>query len=436
MSIKWEKKDGTNEGKLTFEIAPEKIKEGLNSAFNRVKKSLNVPGFRKGKVPRQIFNKMYGEEALYQEALNDLLPEAYSNAVKEADINPVDQPQIDVESMESNAAWVLTAKVTVEPEVELGQYKDLEVTKHPTRVLKADIENELNRLQQQEAELVLKEDEPAEQGDTVVIDFEGKIDGETFDGGKGENHSLELGSGQFIPGFEDQLVGHKAGEEVAVTVTFPEDYQAKDLAGKEAVFDTKIHEVKTKELPELDDEFAKDVDEDVATLEELKAKIKDRLKDQKVAEAKAAIQEEALDIAVENATIGEIPAVMIEDDVHRQMDNFLAGMQNQGISADMYYQLTGTSADDLHKQFEEGAEKRVKTNLVLEAIVKAEKIEPSEDEINAEIKSLAEQYQMDEAAVRSALSDDMLKHDIAVRKVVDEIADSAKQTRDAKKDEE
>ncbi|WP_025021693.1 trigger factor [Ligilactobacillus hayakitensis] len=434
MSAKWDKKDGANQGTLSFEIAPEQIKQGLDTAFERVKKTLNVPGFRKGKVPRQIFNKMFGEEALYQDALNAILPEAYASAVAEADIKPVGQPEINVVSMESDAAWELTAKVEVEPEVKLGQYKELEVTKRQTRVLKADIENELDRLQKQEAELVLKEDEAAENGDTVVIDFEGKIDGVPFDGGKAENHSLELGSGQFIPGFEDQLVGHKAGEEVNVTVTFPEDYQAEDLAGKEAVFETKIHEVKAKELPELDDEFAKDVDEEVSTLEELKAKIKDRLKEQKVADAKAAIQEEAVEKAVENAEIGEIPTAMIEEDVHRQMDNYLAGMQNQGISAEMYYQLTGTTEADLHKQFEDGAVQRVKTNLVLEAIVAAENINPSEDEIKEEIKSLATQYGMEEAAVRSALSDDMLKHDIAVRQVVNEIADSAKQTLDAKKD--
>lgn len=431
MSVKWEKQEGTNNGKLTFEIAPEKIKEGLDKAFSRVKKSLNVPGFRKGKVPRQIFNKMYGEEALYQEALNAVLPEVYSLAVQEAGIKPVDQPEIGVESMEKGQAWVITADVVVEPEVTLGQYKDLEVTPHPTRVLKADIDAELDRRRQQQAELVLKEDQAAQNGDTVVIDFEGKIDGVAFEGGKGENHSLELGSGQFIPGFEDQLVGHKAGEEVAVTVTFPEDYQAADLAGKEAVFDTKIHEVKEKQLPELDDEFAKDIDEEVETLEELKAKLKEEIKAKKVEEANAAIQDEALELAVENATIGEIPAAMIHEDVHRQMDQYLAGMQQQGINPEMYYKLTGTTEDDLHKQFEEGSEKRVKTSLVLEAIVAAENVEASEEEINEEIKKLAQQYNMEEDVVRSALSPEMLKHDIAIRKVIDMIAGSAKQTRKA-----
>ena len=427
MSVKWEKEEGTNNGKLTFEIEPAKIKEGLDTAFNRVKKTLNVPGFRKGKVPRQIFNKMFGEESLYQDALNAVLPEAYANAVAESNIKPVAQPEIDVESMEKDSTWVLTAKVTVEPEVKLGQYKDLEVKARSTEVTDEEVDAEIKKLQEQQAELVLKEDQPAAEGDTVVIDFEGKVDGVAFDGGKGENYSLELGSNTFIPGFEDQLVGHKAGETVEVNVTFPEEYHAEDLKGKDAVFETTIHEVKTKELPELDDEFAKDVDEEVDTLVELKAKTRERLEAQKQNAAKEAIQEEVIDKAVENAEIGEIPGAMIEEDVHRQMDQYLAGLQQQGISADMYYKLTGSSEEDLHKQFESGAQKRVKTNLVLEAIVAAEDIKASEEEINAEIKELAAQYGMEEAAVRSALSDDMLNNDIAIRKVVKEMTDSAKQ---------
>lgn len=435
MSVKWEKKEGTNDGKLTFEIQPDKIKEGLDIAFNKVKKSLNVPGFRKGRVPRQIFNKMYGEEALYQDALNALLPEAYANAVSESKIKPVSQPEINVESMEKDSAWVLSAKVTVEPEVELGEYKDLEVMKHSTDVSDKEVADELERRRQQQAELVLKEDEPAAEGDTVVIDFEGKVDGKPFDGGKAENYSLELGSKTFIPGFEDQLVGHKAGDEVEVKVTFPDDYQAKDLQGKDAVFEVKIHEVKQKELPELDDDFAKDIDDDVDTLEELKAKVKDEIKEQKEAAAKNAVQEEAISKAVENAKIGDIPEAMIEDDVQRQMDQYFSGMQQQGINPDMYFKLTGTSEEDLRKQFREGSEERVKTNLVLEAIVEKENIEVSEDEINDEIKDLATQYGMDEKAVRSALSDDMLKHDISIRKVVQEMTDSAKQDLPEKKEE-
>ncbi|MDN2452448.1 trigger factor [Lactobacillus sp. UCMA15818] len=434
MSAKWEKQS-ENTGKLTFEISQDKIKEGLDVAFDRVKKDLNVPGFRKGKVPRQIFNRMYGEEALYQDALNVLLQDAYSNAVDEIKIKPVGQPNVDVESLEKGQPWVLTAVVSVEPKVEVGDYKGLEVTSHSTRVLVGDIEAKLEELRQQQAELVLKEDEAAEKGDTVIIDFEGKVDGVAFDGGKAENHSLELGSNSFIPGFEEQLVGHKSGEDVTVTVTFPEDYQAEDLQGKEAVFDVKIHEIKAKQLPELDDDFAKDVDEEVDTLEELKAKIKEELKEQKVADAKSLIQSEAIDIAVKNSKIGDIPAEMIDEDVHRQIDQYMEGMKQQNITPEMYYQITGTSEADLHKQFEKDSEKRVKTNLVLEAIVAKEDINISDKEVAKEIKSLAEQYGMEETAVRSALKDDLLKHDIAVRKVVEEITDSAKQTREKKETE-
>ncbi|MCT3579471.1 trigger factor [Levilactobacillus brevis] len=433
MAAKWEKKDN-NQGELTFEIAPDKIKEGLDKAFQRTKKNLAVPGFRKGRVPRQIFNQMYGEEALYQDALNIVLPEAYDAAIKEAGIEPVDQPQVDVESMDKDQPWVLKAVVTVKPDVKLGEYKGLSVTKQNTRVYQKDIDAEIEKQRQQQAELVLKEDEAAAKGDTVVIDFDGYVDGKQFDGGEADNYSLELGSNSFIPGFEDQLVGHKAGEDVDVKVTFPADYQAEDLRDKEATFKVTIHEVKEKQLPELDDEFAKDVDEDVDSLEELEAKTKDRLKEQKVTAAHDAIEDEAISEAVDNAEIAAVPEAMLKDDIDRQMDQYLANMQQQGIEPKMYFQLTGTTEDDLRKQFADGAEKRVKTNLVLEAVVEAEKIEPSEDEVAAEVKDLASQYGMEESAVRSALSDDMLKHDIAIKSAVDLIADSAKQ--DKKKDAE
>ncbi|KRK46346.1 trigger factor [Dellaglioa algida] len=424
MSAKFEKQ-GKNNGEITFEIETDKIKEGLEKAFLKVKKDLTVPGFRKGKVSRQVFNRMYGEESLYEDALNILLPEAYEKALEEVKVSPVDQPDINIDSLEKDSTWVLKAKVTLQPEVELGDYKGLTVPKQSRRVTKKDVEDNLEAKRQQQAELVLKEDEAAVSGDTVIIDFEGKVDGVAFDGGKSENYTLELGSNSFIPGFEDQLVGHKAGEDVDVTVTFPEDYQAEDLRGKEAIFAVKVHEVKGKELPEMDDEFAKDVDEEVNTLEELQAKTKDQIKETKDAAAKEAIQDAAIELAVDNAKVDEIPNSMIEEDVHRQMDQYLANMQQQGIDTKMYFQLTGTSEDDLHKQFEEGAERRVKTNLVLEAIVAAEKIEPSEEEVSSEISNLAEQYGMEEDAVRSALSDDMVKHDIAIKKVVDELADSA-----------
>ncbi len=431
MSAKWEKK-GTNDGELTFEIDTDSIKNGLDRAFKKNKNSIRVPGFRKGKVPRSIFTQMYGEEALYEDALNILLPDEYSKAVDEVKIEPVDQPQISVESMDKGKPWVIKATVTVKPEVTLGDYKGLSVPKQNTRVYQKDVDAELEKRRQNEAELVLKEGKAAEKGDTVVIDFDGTVDGEPFDGGSAKNHSLELGSNSFIPGFEDQLVGHKAGDEVDVKVTFPDDYQAKELQGKEAVFKTVVHEVKAKELPELDDDFAKDVDEDVDSLDELKEKIKDDLKTQKKNEAREAIEDAAIGEAVDNSEVNEIPQAMIDEDIQRQMDQYLAGMQQQGISQDMYFQLTGTKPDDLKKQFADGAERRVKTNLVLEAVVANEKIEPTEDDIKAEVKDLASQYGMKEDAVRSALTDDMLKHDIGIKKAIDVIVDSAKQDAPAK----
>ena len=434
MSAKWEKK-GTNDGELTFEIDTDSISKGLDQAFKKNKKNIRVPGFRKGKVPRAIFNKMYGEEALYEDALNILLPDEYSKAVKDADIEPVDQPKIDVESMEKGKPWVIKANVTVKPEVKLGNYKGLSVPKQNTRVYQKDVDAELEKKRESQAELVLKEGKAAEKGDTVVIDFEGKVDGKPFEGGKAENHSLELGSNSFIPGFEDQLIGHKAGDDVEVKVTFPKDYQVKELAGKDAVFETKIHEVKTKELPKLDNDFAKDVDEDVDSLDELKEKIKDDLKDKKKSDARDAIENAAISQAVDNSEVKDIPQPMLDEDIQRQMDQYLAGMQQQGINQQMYFQLTGTKPEDLKKQFSDGADRRVKTNLVLEAIVDAEKIQPSEDDVKAEVKDLAGQYGMKEDAVRKALTDDMLKHDIAIKKAIDLIVDASKQDAKAKEND-
>lgn len=312
MTAKWEK-TGTNDGVLTFTIAQAEIQKGLTTAFNKVKGNLNVPGFRKGKVSRQVFNRMYGEEALYEDALNAVLPEAYEAAVKEAGIDPVAQPKIDVDSMEKGQDWVIKAEVTVKPEVKLGDYKDLTVEKQDREVTEEDVDARIKREQEAQAELVIKEDEAAENGDTVVIDFEGFLGEETFEGGKGENYSLELGSNSFIPGFEEQLVGTKAGDSKDVTVTFPEDYQAEDLAGKEAVFKVTVHEVKAKELPELDDEFAKDVDDSVESLAELKEKYRAELTETKEKAAEDAKDEAAIRQAVENAEIVELPHSMVHD---------------------------------------------------------------------------------------------------------------------------
>ena len=433
MSAKWERDSDASKGTLTFEIDVDTINKGIDEAFVETRKKITVPGFRKGRVPRQIFNQMYGEESLYQDALNKVLPDAYNEAVKETNIQPVDQPKIDIKSMEKGQPWVLTAEVDVMPEVKLGEYKGMEVPAQDTTVTDADVDDALETKRQQQAELVLKEDKPAEKGDTVVIDYKGSVDGEEFDGGSAENYSLELGSGSFIPGFEDQLIGHNADEDVDVNVTFPEDYHAKNLAGKDALFKVKIHEIKEKQLPELDDDFAKDVDGDVDTLAELKEKTKKQLQEEKDNQAKAAIEDAAINKAVANAEIQDIPQAMLDDDTNRQMQQYLAGMQQQGISPQMYFQITGTKEEDLKKQFANDAAQRVKTNLVLEAIVDDANLDATDEEIAKEISDLAKQYGMEEDAVKKALSKDMLMHDIKIRKAVDLVADSAKQVKDDEK---
>lgn len=425
MSTSFENK-ATNRGVITFTIGQDKIKPALDQAFNKIKKDLNAPGFRKGHMPRPIFNQKFGEEVLYEDALNIILPEAYEAAVTELELEVVAQPKIDVLSMEKGKDWEITAEVVTKPEVKLGEYKDLAVEVELSKeVSDEEVAEKLERERKNLAELVVKED-AAELGDTVVIDFLGSIDDVEFDGGKGDNFSLELGSGQFIPGFEDQLVGKKAGETVDVMVTFPEDYQAEELAGKEAKFVTTVHEVKMKEVPELDDELAKDIDEEVETLEDLKAKYRKELESAKEIAYDDAVEGAAIELAVANAEIVELPEEMVHDEVHRSMNEFMGNMQRQGISPEMYFQLTGTTQDDLHKQYEAEADKRVKTNLVIEAIAKVEGFEATDEDIEKEINDLATEYNMPVEQVRSLLSPEMLKHDIAMKKAVEVITESAK----------
>ena len=425
MSAKWEK-TGKTTGELTFQISTEEISKGLDIAFKRVKKNLRVPGFRKGHVSRVVFDQFYGEEALYEDAVNAVLPVAYANAIAESKAEVVGQPKIMPVSMEKGKAWTFKAIVSTKPEVKLGDYKGVEVPKQNKRVLVKDVDAELKKRQEQNAELVLKDGKSAE-GDTVTIDYEGTVDGTKFEGGSAKNYSLELGSKTFIPGFEDQLLNHTAGDEVDVVVTFPEDYSAKDLAGKEAHFATKIHEVKSKHLPKIDDEFAKDIDDSVESLDELKEKIKADLKKQKEEAAEDAIQEAAVKEAVNNASVDEIPEAMINEDVDNQLKQYLGGMQRQGIDPKTYFKLTGTTEEQLRQQLATDAPERVKTNLVLEAIVSAENIEVTAEEINQEIKNLATDYNMDEKVVRRTLSDDMLKHDISIRKAINLVVDNAKE---------
>lgn len=424
MSTSFENK-ATNRGVITFTISQDKIKPALDKAFNKIKKDLNAPGFRKGHMPRPVFNQKFGEEVLYEDALNIVLPEAYEAAVTELGLDVVAQPKIDVVSMEKGKEWILSAEVVTKPEVKLGDYKNLVVEVDASKeVSDEDVDAKIERERQNLAELIIKDGEAA-QGDTVVIDFVGSVDGVEFDGGKGDNFSLELGSGQFIPGFEDQLVGAKAGDEVEVNVTFPESYQAEDLAGKAAKFMTTIHEVKTKEVPELDDELAKDIDEDVDTLEDLKVKYRKELEAAQETAYDDAVEGAAIELAVANAEIVDLPEEMIHEEVNRSVNEFMGNMQRQGISPEMYFQLTGTTQEDLHNQYSAEADKRVKTNLVIEAIAKAEGFEATDSEIEQEINDLATEYNMPADQVRSLLSADMLKHDIAMKKAVEVITSTA-----------
>ncbi|MCK7607089.1 trigger factor [Geobacillus stearothermophilus] len=418
MSVKWEKLEG-NEGVLTVEVDAEQVNKGLDAAFKKVVKNIALPGFRKGKVPRVLFEKRFGVEALYQDALDILLPEAYAKAVEEAGIEPVSMPEIDIEQMEKGKSLIFKAKVTVKPEVKLGQYKGLEVEKMDTTVTDEDVENELKRLQENYAELVVKEDGTVENGDTVVIDFEGFVDGEPFEGGKAENYSLEIGSGTFIPGFEEQLVGMKAGEEKEIQVTFPEEYHAEQLAGKPATFKVKVHEVKAKQLPTLDDEFAKDVDEEVETLDELKAKIRARLEEAKKNEAETALRNAVVEKAAANAEI-DIPAVMVQNETDRMLREFDQRLQMQGLNLQLYYQFSGQDEAALREQMKEDAEKRVRAALTLEAIAKAENIEVTDEEVEEELQKMAEAYNLSVDKLKELLGSlDGVKEDLKWRKTID-----------------
>ncbi|USK69408.1 trigger factor [Peribacillus asahii] len=425
MSVKWEKQEG-NVGVLTVEVDVATVNAGLDKAFKKVVKQVNVPGFRKGKMPRPLFEKKFGVESLYQDALDEILPEAYANAVEEAGISPVDRPEIDIEKMEKGENLIFTATVTVKPEVKLGNYKGLEVEKFDTTVTDEDVEAELKKQQERQAELVVKEEGAAVAGDTVVIDFEGFVDGEAFEGGKGENYSLELGSNSFIPGFEDQLIGLEAGAEKDVEVTFPEEYHAAELAGKPAVFKVKVHEIKTKQLPELDDEFAKDIDDEVETIAELKEKTKAKLEHDKKHEEEHFIQNAVIGQAVEGAQI-DLPEVMVSNEVDRMMQDFAGRLQQQGLNLELYFQFSGQDEAALKGQMKEEAEGQVRTSLVLEAIAEAEKLEATEEDVEAELAKMASMYNMEVDAIKKALGNlDAIKGDLQIKKAIDFLVENSK----------
>lgn len=427
MSTKWEKQEG-NEGVLTFEVSAEEFKKAIDEAFKKVVKNINEPGFRKGKMPRQMFNKKYGEEALYQDAIDIVLPEAYTKALDESGIDPVDRPEIDIESIEKGQPVVFTAKVTVKPEVKLGDYKGLEVTPLEETVTEEEINEQLTNHQARLAEMSVKEDAIVE-GDTATIDFEGFVGEEAFEGGKGEDYDLEIGSNTFIPGFEEQLVGSKTGDSKDVVVTFPEEYHAAELAGKEATFKVTVKEVKGKVLPELNDDFAKEVDESVEGLDALRTKLTEQTTEEKKQTAAQALRDDLVEKAAANAEV-DIPQAMIDSEVDRMLQEFGQRLSQQGMNLDLYYQFSGQDEEALRAQMKEDAESRVRVSLTLEAIAAAEGIEVTEEDVNTELEKMTAQFGMTVDQIKTALGGTaILENDIRFQKTVEFLVDNAKVTK-------
>ncbi|MBE6741771.1 MAG: trigger factor [Ruminococcaceae bacterium] len=423
MALKSSNKIDTNTYEVEVTVDAETFTEACKSAFMKQKNSISIPGFRKGKATQGMVEKIYGEGAFYEEALEIVYPQAVQSAIDEAELRIVDQPfDLDVSIMSKAEGVEMKFKVTTYPEVKLGDYKGLEAEMLSVDVTDEDVENELKSLQERNSRLVTVEDRAAEMGDSVELDFEGFVDGVAFDGGKGENYPLELGSGSFIPGFEEQVAGHNSEEEFDVNVTFPEEYQA-DLAGKDAVFKCKIHEIKHKELPELDDDFAMDVSE-FDTLDELKADIKTQIAERKEKEAKTDFENKLLELLIENIE-AEIPDCMFDQKCDELVQDYSYRLQMQGLDINTYLQYLGQTMDEFKAQFEEGAKKQVKVGLALEAVVDAEKIEATEEEISAEVDKLAEQYGMEADQIRAAVPAEQIAQDIKTRKAVDLIVESA-----------
>lgn len=415
-----------NMAKLTITVSAEEFDKAIDKAYQKQKKNINVPGFRKGKVPRQMVEKMYGAAIFYEDAANILIPEAYANAYDECELELVSQPEINVVQIEKGKEFIFTAEVAVKPEVELGQYKGVEVDKFSNRVTAKEIDAKLEEEREKNARTITVEGRPVQDKDEVVLDFEGFVDGVAFEGGKGENHPLTIGSGAFIPGFEEQLIGAEVEKEVEVNVTFPEEYHAADLAGKEAVFKCTVHEIKAKELPELDDEFAAEVSE-FDTLEELKADIKTKIKDQKNVEGKAAQEEQAVEAIIANAKM-DIPAAMIDAEARQMVESFAQRIQSQGLTMEQYMQFTGMNVEKMLEEMRPQAEKRIQTRLVLEAIVKAENITVSDERLDEEIAKMAAMYQMDADKLKGYMGEkekEQMKEDLAVQEAVTFVLDNA-----------
>ncbi|TVT29640.1 trigger factor [Salinicoccus cyprini] len=425
MSQKWEKQEG-NEGVLTVTVPAKEVDGALNEAFAKVSKEVSIPGFRKGKVPRQMFEKRFGVESLYQDALDILLPKAYTEAVTEADINPVDQPEVDIEQMEKGKDLIFTAKVTVEPEVKLGEYKGLEAEELDTEVTEEDVQKEIDSLLESHADMVVKEEGSVEEGDLVNLDFDGYLGDEQFEGGQAEGYELEIGSGNFIPGFEEQVVGMNIEEEKDIKVTFPEEYHAEELAGKEATFKVKVNSIKSKEVPELDEDLVKELDQDVDSVDALKEKLEKDLKEAKENEADVTMKEQLIEQASDNAEI-DVPDAMIKTETDRMLQEFEQRLSQQGINMEMYQQLSGQDENALREQMKDDASKRVRTNLVLKQIAIDENIEVADEDVDKELEKMSGQFGISVEDIKSTLGDlSMLQEDLKVQKAIDVLVDNRK----------
>ncbi len=419
MSLQVEKLE-KNMAKLTIEVSAEEFDKAMNNAYHKQKAKINIPGFRKGKAPRAMIEKMYGAGIFYEEAANAIIPEAYANAAEESGLEIVSQPDIDVVQIEKGKAFIFTAEVAVKPEVTLGEYKGVQVEKKTAEVTEEEVNDEIARVREQNSRTIVVEDRPAQNGDMTVVDFEGFVDGVAFEGGKGTDYPLTLGTHSFIDTFEDQLVGKNIGEEVEVNVTFPEEYHAKDLAGKPAMFKVTIKEIKVKELPDLDDEFAQDVSE-FETLAEYREDVKKNIEGRKVAALQREKEEAVVAKVVENATM-EVPEPMVASEVRRMADEFAQRIQSQGLSLEQYFQFTGLTANKFMEDLKPQALKRIESRLVLEAVVKAENIQASEEDIEKEIADMAAMYQMEVDKLKELLGDyekEQIALDMAVQKAVE-----------------
>ena len=426
MSLQVEKME-KNMAKLTIEVSAEDLDKAMQNAYQKAKGRISIPGFRKGKAPRKMIEQMYGKGVFLEDAANALIPEHYSKALAECDLEIVSQPKIDVTQVEPGKPFIFTAEVATKPEVTLGDYKGLEVPKSETEVTDEEVEAELKKEQEKNSRTISVEDRAAQLNDIVTIDFEGSVDGVPFDGGQATEYPLTLGSNTFIPGFEEQLVGAKVGDDVDVKVTFPEEYQAKELAGKEAVFKCTVHEIKAKELPELDDEFASEVSEEAETLEDYKAEVKAKIKERKENEGKEKKENQAVEQAVANAEI-DLPAPMVDLQAKQMADDFARRIMQQGMSVEQYFQFTGLNEEKMMEELKPQAEKRIRTRLVLEAIVAAENIEVSDERLDEELQKMADSYQMEVEKLKEFMGENekkQMKEDIAVQDAVTLITEAA-----------